>query len=309
MREVVLLSVKTILSLLENSMNKTYRNISLVLLVMVLMVGSYLYFSRTSTPSKSQHPAPLAQAAACGDLSLPSDLKPILADTSFLSKSVASAVKENASAIPLYATQLLKKNGYQISVIPANDPSSPCKFSADSPKGRPLLCVNREKKLLDIVLKKDDDMKDSFDSQINVALLPGVFSLVYDYFWRQQHSQDIDLAASSPGKPIDASEKPLHDYQKFSFWRYKTISSLKLSSNPDWPYLDFGASGPLSPTYVRRGLILLSSEYYCRPESHKMLAERHPEFYQEFSQSLACVLGKPWFMKDADFQGMCSPTR
>ncbi|MEI8026962.1 MAG: hypothetical protein WCI18_11500 [Pseudomonadota bacterium] len=290
-------------------MKKKYGNISLILFVMVLMVGLYLYFFRTPKPSDTQHPAPLAEVAACGDLSLQLDLKPILADTSFLSKSVASAVKENASAIPMYATQLLKKNGFQISVTPANDPSADCKFSAESPKGRPLLCVNQEKKKLSIVLKKDEDLKDSFDSQVNVSLLPGVFSLVYDYFWRQQEDHYLDLMSPTPGKPIDASEKPLNDYQKFSFWRYKTISNLKLFSNPDLPFLDFGASGPLSPTFVRRGLILLSSEYYCRPESHKNLAERHPEFYKEFSQSLACVLGKPWFMNDADYQGLCPQTR
>jgi len=284
---------------------KTIVKISVLSILILLVLVFFVYYFRKSAPSATENHAPLAQVAACGDLTLKTDAKPILEEKSFPSKSIASAVNENASAIPSYVHQLLKKNGFQIAVLTPDNPARTCSFPVDSPKGRPHLCVDEDKKQLIIVLKKDDG-KDTVDSQINVALLPGVFSLVYDYFWRLQNDHDFDLLNPTPGKPFDASEKPLNDYQKFSFWRYKAISSLKLFSNPDWPFLDFIGSGPLSPTYVRRGLVLLSSEYYCRPESHKKLAELHPEFYQEFSKSLACVLGKPWFMKDSDFEGACS---
>ena len=290
-------------------MNKKYLSIFIGFFVAAFSLFLFYYYFPASTPKDTKHLAPVAQVAACGDLSLKSEVKPILDAASFsANKIIESSLKENASALPSYVIELLKKNGFEISAVPADQSPSPCSFAVDSPRGRPLLCVNLEKKRLTIVLKKDHDAEDSSDSQINAALLPGVFSLVYDYFWHLQDDHNPNFAISSPGKPIDASEKPLNDYQKFSFWRDRTMASLKLFSNPEWPYLDFEGSGPLSPSYARRGLNLLSNEYYCRPESHQKMAERHPEFYKEFSESLACVLGKPWFMKDEDYLSNCPKT-
>ena len=161
-----------------------------------------------------------------------------------------------------------------------------------------------------VILRKSEKAKYTPESQIDEALLPGVFSLVYDYFWfspEQKRKEILDgMGASNGNKTFDASARPLSPYQKFDFWRYTTISKLKFSSDSDFPFFEFQGSGPLSASFVRRSLNLLSRDYYCRPDSHKNFADTQPDFYKEFSNSIACILGKPWFMKDEEFKTNCS---
>lgn len=286
-------------------MNKKYF-ITLTLLAGILgAIGLYLFLVTPTSQTIPSQLAPKALVAACGDLAAKEEGNSILAPTSHLLKEVESAIYENATAIPSYINQLFKKTDFRIAVFPIDAGPNACKFSLNSPEGRPILCANMEEKQLTILLNKGLSGKEHFASQVNVALLPGVFSLVYDYFWHLQDSHHLNYLPSTPGVPVDASEKPLNDYQKFEFWRYRNISKLNLFSEQNLPFLDFKGSGPLSPAFARRGLNLLSSEYYCRPESHKKFSEQHPDFYKEFSTSLACVLGKPWFMKREDYLANC----
>jgi hypothetical protein len=289
-------------------MNRKFFIILILLAGILGAIGIYLYILTPTAQTIPNQPAPKALVASCGDIAVKEDGKAILAPTSHLSKEVQFAISENATAVPSYIIQLFKKADFKIAVFPADAGPSACKFSLNSPEGRPVLCANMEEKQLTILLNKGSSEKVDFASQVNVALLSGVFSLVYDYFWHLQDNHHLNDLASTPGIPVDASEKPLNDYQKFEFWRYRNISKLRLFAEQTLPFLDFKGSGPLSPAFVRRGLNLLSSEYYCRPESHKKFSELHPDFYKEFSTSLACVFGKPWFMKNEDYLANCPKT-
>lgn len=301
--------LETISSKSGSNMVKVKKHILTALLTGALGL-LLLYFIRPKPPAKEKTISPVfATSNSCGDLSSKKNISQIL-DTSDSPGDISDALRENASAIPPYVVQLLEKNRFKVTAVKANQTPAECQYRPESIPGRSQLCLDGKKGRLMIILRENEDSKYTSESQIGEALLTGVFSLVYDFFWFQPEQKRKEYLEGggtySAKKPFDASPRPLSEYQKFNFWRHTNLSKLKLFSQADFPYFEFDGSGPLSPSFARRSLNLLSREYYCHPESHKSLSEMQPVFYKEFSQSFACVLGKPWFMKDEDFKANCA---
>lgn len=297
---------QTVLSKLGIKMKRRIKILS-ALFLMGFISLVFLYLTRHKIQESGIKVSPVfASSTSCGDLSSKITNAQIL-DTSKVSSEVATALRENATAIPPYIATLIEKNKFKISVVIDIDGPIECRYTQDSIPGRAQLCIDERKRSLIMILRPNEKAKFTSESQIGEAMLTGVFWLVYDYLWpRSDQYRKKLLEGNMPsGGAIDASEKPLSDYQKFNFWRYTTISKLKLFSNSDFPFFEYDGSGNLSESFVRRSLNLLSREFYCRPDSHKKLSEIQSDFYREFSHSIACVFGKPWFMNNEEFKEKC----
>jgi hypothetical protein len=281
----------------------------LSLVVLALCAVALLYALGPKSPEERKTVKPqFATSTSCGDPASKKSLSQIL-DLANVPSAAEAALRENASAIPGHIVELLERNKFKISAKKEKTTFRECQYNSSSVAGRTQICVEPRGRKIYVVLRDEEKGKYTASSQISEALLPSLFSLTYDHFWPlAAHEKQTALENKmkpSHDQPFDASEKPLTEFKKFVFWRYSAISKLNLFSNPTDPYIEFDGSGNFSPSFVRRSLNLFSTAFYCRPDSQKQFLENQPDFYKEFSESLACVLGKPWFMKDEEFNRNC----
>ncbi len=226
------------------------------------------------------------------------------------SEGVEASLARNISALPDYANKLFKTKRLKFGLL--NDAAKVTQKDPDhrlnDVYGRPISVLEEsETGSINLFMAPDLDLSDKILQQgisaigheqvvrgIDESLLPVSFWLIFEYFWNTQPERGVlaDSVAST--------------HSLFGQLKSRIAGLMKFEdAEVNYYFQEFLGSGTANPNFATRTLVLIAANTYCSQETYDILRRDQKDALQLFESKFLCLLGKPYFMSDLDFQKKC----
>ena len=294
------------LTTINMKLTRTFYIAAAVWVVVGSAIGIYVY-DQWARQDEKEALAPLASTRACGqervltDKDVAEQASKWLVNQSATPMDLQKVMLRNLAALPETAAKTLRQSGIRFAVETSQAPYTCAGQNATMATGG-ISCVKATPKdgLFAVLSYPQSLSSDGAplntppSEQLEPIVLPVSFWILFQGVWRTE----------KPKPPLDneiSQSNRLLTIKKF------LVSAYKFSPGEvDYYHKYYSASGPQSPTFLTRSLILTASNIYCSKTTYENLSSQEPEAVQRFWQVYGCTLGKPWHMTDGDYQKICT---